>query len=468
MINITDRKKNHPDGLIVLKCTLAKALAAGLMFILLASSPPVAQAQSGYVLIPMDDSQRNHLKAYGVMFEHLLDGNTGKWLLNYRGGSFLTPHTDNMLRQSRIRGVSIEQIPATRARRIIEEVERPNVNMSVVELEKAPRIAVYTPDHTLPWDDAVTLALTYAEVPYETIYNEEVLTGALDEFDWLHLHHEDFTGQHGKFWAAYRNQPWYIRQVRDLEEMASNLGFDKVSGMKKAVVETIRKFIEEGGFLFAMCSGTDTFDIALSAMDVDIVPTQFDGDPADPDANEKLDFSNALAFENFEVTLDPAEYRHGNIDILNVQQRMAEVDEEMDYFTLFNFSAKWDPVPAMLTQNHVSSIRGFYGQTTAFRMETIKNNVVILAQTPGRDEAKYIHGNRGEGFFTFYGGHDPEDYTHRVGDPPTELELFPNSPGYRLILNNILFPAAQKQEMQTYRDTLHRNDRLALFLSQIY
>ncbi len=430
---------------------LFRHIALALLAVVLSGSLVSVQAQSGYVLIPMDDSQRNHLKAYGVMFQHLHDGHTGKWLLNYRGGSFMAPQTESMVRRSRLRGVTMEQITSTRARQIIEQVERPNVNMSVVELEKAPRIAVYTPDHALPWDDAVTLALTYAEVPYETIYNKEVLQGALEEFDWLHLHHEDFTGQHGKFWAAYRNQPWYIRQVRDLEEMASEMGFDKVSEMKKAVVWTIRDFIEEGGFLFAMCSGTDTFDIALAASDVDIVPTQFDGDPADPDANEKLDFRHTLAFENFEVTLDPAEYRHGNIDILNVQQRMAEVDEEMDYFTLFNFSAKWDPVPTMLTQNHVSSIKGFYGQTTAFRKETIKSNVVIMAQTPGRNEAKYIHGNLGEGFFTFYGGHDPEDYTHRVGDPPTELDLFPNSPGYRLILNNILFPAAQKQEMQTLR-----------------
>ncbi len=418
-----------------------------LAFVLMAA--PQVQASSSHILIPMDDGQRNHLKAYGVIFQHLKEGHAGKWLLNYRGGSFLAPQTGNLVRNSRIRGVSTEQISGSRAQQIIEQVERPNVNMSVIELEKAPRIAVYAPDHALPWDDAVTLALTYAEVPYETIYNEEVLDGDLDDFDWLHLHHEDFTGQHGKFWAAYRNQPWYIRQVRDLEEMAAGLGFEKVPDLKKAVVLTIRDYIEQGGFLFAMCSGTDTFDIALAALDVDIVPSELDGDPADPDANERLDFSETLAFENFEVTLDPAEYRHGNIDILNVQQRMAEVDEEMDYFTLFDFSAKWDPVPAMLTQNHVSSIKGFYGQTTAFRKETIKSNVVILAESPGRDEAKYIHGNLGEGFFTFYGGHDPEDYTHRVGDPPTELDLFPNSPGYRLILNNILFPAAQKQEMQT-------------------
>ena len=417
-----------------------------------AISPPAeSRAQSGYVLIPMDDGQRNHLKAYGIIFQHLEDGHTGKWLLNYRGGSFLTPQTGDIVRRSRVRGVSIEEISTDRAGQIIEEVERPNVNMAVMELEKAPKIAVYAPDHTLPWDDAVTLALSYADVPYETIYNEEVLAGELEEYDWLHLHHEDFTGQHGKFWHAYRNEPWYIRQVRDLEEMAADLGFDKVPNMKKAVVWTIREYIEQGGFLFAMCSGADTFDIALAAMEVDIVPTELDGDPADPDANERLDFSNTLAFENFEVTLDPAEYRHGNIDIPDVQQRMAEVDEEMDYFTLFNFSAKWDPVPTMLTQNHVSSIRGFYGQSTAFRKETVKNSVVVMAETPGRDEAKYIHGNLGEGFFTFYGGHDPEDYTHRVGDPPTELELFPNSPGYRLILNNILFPAAQQKEMQTMR-----------------
>ena len=407
------------------------------------------QARASWVLIPMDDGQRNHLKAYGVIFQHLDDGYTGKWLLNYRGGSFLASQTDNLIRRSRTRGVSIEQISDSRASAIINEVEQPNVNMSVIELEKAPRIAVYTPDHTLPWDDAVTLALTYAEVPYETIYNEEVLNGELEDYDWLHLHHEDFTGQHGKFWAAYRNEPWYIRQVRDLEQMAEQMGYEKVPDMKKAVVRTIKDYIRNGGFMFAMCSGTDTFDIALAAMEVDIVPTELDGDPADPDANERLDFSSTLAFHNFEVTLDPAEYRHGNIDILDTQQRMVEVDEEMDYFTLFDFSAKWDPVPTMLTQNHVSSIKGFYGQTTAFRMETLKSNVVVMGKTPGREEAKYIHGNLGEGFYTFYGGHDPEDYTHRVGDPPTELDLFPNSPGYRLILNNILFPAAQQQEMQT-------------------
>ena len=409
-----------------------------------------ASASGGYVLIPMDDGQRNHLKAYGLIYGHLADGHTGKWLLNYRGGSFMAPETSSLVRNSRLRGVSTEIISAARARQIIHQVEQPNVNMSVVELEKAPRIAVYAPDHYLPWDDAVTLALTYAEVPYDVIYNEEVLAGELDNYDWLHLHHEDFTGQHGKFWFAYRNHPWYIRQVRDLEEMADRLGFQKVSEMKRAVVLTIRDYIRNGGFLFAMCSGADTFDIALAAKNVDILPTPFDGDPADPDANEKLDFSQTLAFDNFEVTLDPAEYRHGNIDILDVQQRMQQVDEEMDYFTLFNFSAKWDPVPTMLTQNHVSSIKGFYGQTTAFRLETIKSNVVILAQAPGRNEAKYIYGNYGEGFFTFYGGHDPEDYKHHVGDPPTELDLFPNSPGYRLILNNILFPAAQKQELQTH------------------
>lgn len=404
------------------------------------------QAQTRQILIPMDASQTNHLKAYGVIYNHIAEGSEAQWLLNYRGGSFMAPYSDQLLRRARVRGVYAEVISTAEAQRIIAHIERNDVNMSAVPLEKAPSIAVYTPPHALPWDDAVTLALEYAEIPYTTIYNDEVLAGELSNFDWLHLHHEDFTGQYGKFWAAFRHTPWYQRQVRDLEEMAARNGFSKVSDMKKAVVNTIRDFIGAGGFLFAMCSGTDTFDIALAAYGVDIVPTPFDGDPMDPNAQEKLDFSRTLAFHNFELERDPAEYRHANID---VPVRLNEVDESMDFFTLFEFSAKWDPVPTMLTQNHVSSIKGFYGQTTAFRKETIKSSVVILAEIPGRNEAKYIHGNFGEGFFTFYGGHDPEDYTHRVGDPPTDLSLHPNSPGYRLILNNVLFPAAQKKKQRT-------------------
>jgi len=408
-----------------------------------------ASLHAQYVLIPMDQSQTNHLKAYGIIFNHLSDGYEAQWLLNYRGGSFMAREQNDIVRKSRLRNVSIQQISDAQAQRIVREVESNSVNMASVPLQTAPRIAVYSPPHALPWDDAVTLALDFAEVPYDVIYNTEILNGALENYDWLHLHHEDFTGQFGKFWGAFRHTPWYQRQVRELEEMARSLGFNKVSEMKLGVVHTIRDFIGNGGFLFAMCSGTDTFDIALAATDVDIVPAELDGDPYDPNVNEKLDFNQTLAFENFTVNLNPGEYKHGSIDVPNVNLRLQQVDQTMDYFTLFEFSAKWDPVPTMLTQNHVSSVRAFYGQTTAFMMDTIKSNVVILGKNAARQEARYIHGNFGDGTFTFLGGHDPEDYTHRVGDPPTNLELFPNSPGYRLILNNILFPAAQKQKLRT-------------------
>lgn len=417
-----------------------------LVLIFLLSGSFVVKAQ--YVLIPMDQSQTNHLKAYGIIYNQIAEGYSANWLLNYRGGSFLARNQGDIVRNARLRNVRIEQITDAQAQRIIREVESNNSNTALVPLQEAPSIAVYSPSQALPWDDAVTLALTYAEVPYDVIYNDEILQGALEEYDWLHLHHEDFTGQYGKFWAAYRHTPWYQRQVRELEEMAARNGFSKVSDMKTAVVLTIRDFVGNGGFMFAMCSATDTFDIALAAKEVDIVPQEFDGDPVDSNANARLDFTQTLAFENFELTFNPAEYRHGNID---VPVRLGQLDEALDYFTLFEFSAKWDPVPTMLTQNHVSSVKGFYGQTTAFRMETIKSNVVVLARNSGRDEAKYIHGNFGDGFWTFYGGHDPEDYTHRVGDPPTDLDLFPNSPGYRLILNNILFPAAERQELKTER-----------------
>jgi hypothetical protein len=407
-------------------------------FILLLSG---ANAQQ--ILIPMDATQTNHLKAYGIIFNHLKDGYTAKWLLNYRGGSFMAGIGDDIKKKCRLRNVSFKILSNDAADNIIQQVEKPNVNMAIVPLVKAPKIAVYTPKQSLPWDDAVTLALTYAEVPYTKIWDRGVLKGDLSKYDWLHLHHEDFTGQYGKFWAAYRNQPWYIKEVHDMQQLAHELGFKKVSEEKKAVVRTIKKFVGNGGYLFAMCSGTDTFDIALAAQNVDIVPTPFDGDPPDPNANSKLDFSKTLAFTNFKVNLDPYEYRHSDIDIPN---ELGKINQSIDYFTLFQFSAKWDPVPTMLTQDHVSSIKGFYGQTTAFRKSKIKSNVVILAQTPGRNSVKYIHGNYGKGTFTFYGGHDPEDYTHRVGDPPTDLSLHPNSPGYRLILNNILFPAAKPKK----------------------
>lgn len=418
-----------------------KILALTTILILL---PALSFAQ--YLFIPMDASQSNHLKAYGIIFQHLNEGKTAKWLLNYQGGSFMAPLSDKLQKECTIRGVTCSPISDSKANQIVREIEDVNTNTAVVNLEKAPKIAVYTPKQNLPWDDAVTLALTYAEVPYDKVWDVEVLNGELNNYDWLHLHHEDFTGQYGKFWSAYRNQPWYIKQVQEMEAMAKELGYDKVSHEKKAVARTIKQYVANGGFLFAMCSGTDTFDIALASEGVDIAPTPFDGDPIDPNAQEKLDFSKTLAFENFQIKTNPAEYEHANID---VPVQLNSVSEEIDYFTLFEFSAKWDPVPTMLTQNHVSSIKGFYGQTTAYQKDKIKPSVVVLAESPGRDQVKYIHGNLGRGTFTFYAGHDPEDYTHMVSDPPTDLDLHPNSPGYRLILNNILFPAAKKKKRKT-------------------
>lgn len=398
------------------------------------------------VLIPMDGSQNNHLKAYGVIFNHLLENETGQWLLNYRGGSFLTGRSSDIVRRSRVRGVTVEVISETEARQIISEVEQPNVNTAVINLEKAPEIAVYAPPQSMPWDDAVTLVLDYAEVPYDLIYDKDVLSGSLEEYDWLHLHHEDFTGQFGKFYSIYRNSPWYITQVNKQQDLATELGYSKVSELKLDVVLEIRNYVGNGGFLFAMCSGTNTFDIALAAEQLDIVPSELDGDPMDPNVNDRLDYSNTFAFHNFRVSTDAYKYEHDDID---AEVNLNRISESLDYFTLFDFSAKWDPVPTMLTQNHVSSIPGFYGQTTAFVSDKVKNNVVILAESPGREQVKYLHGNYGQGTFTYYAGHDPEDYTHRVGDPPTDLSLHTSSPGYRLILNNILFPAAQKEKRET-------------------
>ncbi|MEX0609313.1 MAG: asparagine synthetase B [Balneolaceae bacterium] len=415
-----------------------------IFFIFALSTVAFAQQQ---VLIPMDASQTNHLKAYGVIFNHISDGNTAQWLLNYRGGSFLANTDSDIVRKSRLRNVQIEMISSSEARQIIADVERNSSNTSVVNLEKIPKIAVYTPDQALPWDDAVTLALTYAEVEYDKIWDVEVLEEKLDEYDWLHLHHEDFTGQYGKFWGSYRHMPWYIAQVKQMEAMATELGFTSVSEQKKEVARTIKRYVGQGGFLFAMCSGTDTFDIALAAEGVDIAPTQFDGDPADPNARDRMDFSETFAFQNFGIVLDPGEYEHADIDV--PPNTINQIDQSLDFFTLFDFSAKWDPVPTMLTQNHVSSVRGFYGQTTAFQKDKVKSSVVVLGESPGREQVKYLHGNFGEGTFTYYAGHDPEDYKHLVNDPPTDLALHPNSPGYRLILNNILFPAAKKKKKKT-------------------
>ncbi len=397
------------------------------------------------LLIQMDLSQTDHLKAYGVTFNELKAGETADWLLNYRGGSFFLNYSDELAMKCRIKGVSFEKVPAVQAVEIYSLVQSEEQNMEVVRLEKAPEIAVFVPEGYLPWDDAVTLALDYAEVEFDKIWLEEILRGDLKKYDWLHLHHEDFTGQYGKFYASFRNAQWYIEQQLLYEREAKKLGFKKVSEMEKAVVLTIREYIGQGGFLFAMCSATDSYDIALAAVNTDIAERMYDGDAADADAQEKLDFSNTLAFENFTIEANPLIYEYSDIDI----QPQEVGNQNNDYFTLFDYSAKYDPVPSMLIQNHVNVIRGFMGQTTMFRKRLIKNSVYLLAERAGTDQVKYIHGNYGRGTFTFYGGHDPEDYTHAVGDPPTDLSLKKNSPGYRLILNNILFPAAKKKKQKT-------------------
>ncbi len=398
------------------------------------------------ILIPMDVRQSDHLKAYGVAFWSLMQGQDVDWLLNYRGGSFLIPAFPALEQELRIRNVHFEQLGGAATARILAEVESNETNTATVRLEKAPRIAVYAPNQTLPWDDAVLLAMTYAEVPYDMIYDDEILAGKLSEYDWVHLHHEDFTGQYGKFYAMYRNQPWYIEQQRRAEAAARRHGFRKVSALKLKVSQTIAEYVSGGGFLFSMCSGTDTFDLAMAAHNTDIAPSPFDGDPIDPDALAKLDFSRSFAFQNFKPSFNPMEYEHSDIDVAPPPPMQQPL---LDYFTLFEFSAKWDPVPSMLTQNHVATVKGFMGQTTSFRKSLIKPHVVVMGEAPGQDRVRYLQGAYGQGTFTFYAGHDPEDYKHLVGDPPTDLALHKNSPGYRLILNNILFPAARKKKQKT-------------------
>jgi len=398
------------------------------------------------LLIPMDATQRDHLKAYGVTFWTLKRNINVEWFLNYRGGSFLMDALPEIQRECQVRGVTTEPVDASRLGQIYATLE--NNNMDVVLLEKAPRIAVYTPPNKQPWDDAVTLALTYAEVPYATVYDEDVLSGGLAKYDWLHLHHEDFTGQHGKFWYNYRNAPWYRQQEQEYQALAQQLGFSTVPALKKMVALALKEYVVKGGFLFAMCSATDSWDIALAARDVDIAGIPFDGTPPDPNTSARLDFSKGIAFENYHLYTDPIIYEYSSIDIPPSHQPLIR-SAENDYFTLFEFAAKYDPVPTMLTQNHVGVIKGFMGQTTNFRRNTLKKSVVILGEREGTEEVRYIHGNLGKGTFTFLGGHDPEDYQHFVGDPPTNLALHPNSPGYRLILNNILFPAARKKERKT-------------------
>ncbi|MBR4265159.1 MAG: asparagine synthetase B [Bacteroidales bacterium] len=397
------------------------------------------------ILIPMDETQTNHLKAYGVCYAILEKGMSAEWLLNYRGGSFLSDYNQDIATMCRLRNVKFEQIADGAANQILTEISRNDVNMEQIKLEKAPKIAVYAPKTYKPWDDAVMLVLTYAEIPYTVVYDEEILTGELSKYDWLHVHHEDFTGQFGKFYAMYKNAPWYINQVKEFTALAQKMGFSKVSQLKLAVAKTMKDFVGEGGFMFAMCSATDSFDIALSAEGVDICQPMFDGDGIDPDCQKKLDFNKTFAFKDFKLEIDPNIYEYSNIDATRTRQ----VGQNDDVFTLFDFSAKWDPVPTMLVQNHEAVINGFMGQTTAYRKELIKSSVLILGENKSLNEARYIHGEYGKGTWTWYAGHDPEDYVHYVGDPKTDLDVHPNSPGYRLILNNVLFPAAKKKKMKT-------------------
>ena len=403
--------------------------------------------KASYLLIPMDKTQTNHLKAYGIAYWILEKDVEIDWLLNYRGGSYLVQYNKVFEDECIIRNVSYQVITDVQAASIRQQIAEPDINMDILSLYKVPRIAVYSPKNKQPWDDAVTLALTYAEIPYTLIYDEEVIGGLLPMYDWLHLHHEDFTGQYGKFWANYRNFPWYQEDVRASEEMANKLGFKKVSELKLAVAKNIRDFVLGGGYLFAMCSATDSYDVAMAADQVDICDVMFDGDPMDPQAQGKLNYDNCLAFKNFTLVKNPAEYEISDIDITYTRPRT--INEANDYFSLFEFSAKWDHIPTLLTQNHERIIKGFMGQTTAFNEALIKSNVVIMGENKAAGEARYVHGEFGKGFWTFYGGHDPEDYQHRIGDPPTDLNLYPNSPGYRLILNNILFPAAKKKKEKT-------------------
>jgi len=405
--------------------------------------PFITRAAS--ILMPMDEAQKNHLKAYGIAFWVLKNGGEVDWLLNYRGGSFMTAYDKKLEDECNIRGISYEVLADAKVSEIITQVSDPSVNMDLVKLQKAPKIAVYSPKNKLPWDDAVTLVLKYAEIPFDLVYDEEVIRGDLPKYDWLHMHHEDFTGQYSKFFAGFSNAQWYVDDKKAQEDMAAKLGFKKVSKMKLAVVQRIRDFTAGGGFLFAMCSGTETFDVALAAGNTDICESMFDGDPADPNAQSKLDFTQTFAFQNFNLDMNPLSHRFSDIDVTTTR----EVDRTNDFFTLFDFSAKWDVVPSMLTQNHDKVIKGFMGLTTAFNKNTIKPGVTIMGDMKTANEVRYIHGEYGKGQWTFYGGHDPEDYQHQISDPPTDLNLHPNSPGYRLILNNVLFPAAKKKKQKT-------------------
>lgn len=420
---------------------MKKNILLGLLLMMLC-----APVFGSYILIPMDDEgQKEHLKAYGLTYWVLTQGIEADWLLNYRGGSFCIKDMPAIQSECKIRGVSYEIIADAAYSKILADIADPGVNMDMVKLQKPPRVAVYSPKSKLPWDDAVTLVLTYAEIPYDVIYDEEVMTDALAKYDWLHLHHEDFTGQYGRFYSSFKNTEWYKNDVKANEEMAKKLGFSKVSEMKLGVAKKIKEFVAGGGFLFAMCSATDSYDIALDSDGLDVCEHMYDGDGTTPQYWTKLDYSKGFAFKDYKISTNPLEYEFSNID--NTSTR--NVPKTQDYFTLFEFSAKWDPVPSMLCQNHTTTVKGFMGQTTAFNKNYIKSSVLIMGETKAANEARYIHGELGKGTWSFLGGHDPEDYQHLVGDPVTELALHPNSPGYRLILNNILFPAAQKKKQKT-------------------
>lgn len=401
--------------------------------------------RASQVLIPMDVAQANHLKAYGIAYWVLNQNVTVDWLLNYRGGSFAMPYAPAIETECKIRGVSYEVIADGQYGAILSDIANPEQNMDLMKLEKAPKVCVYSPKNKLPWDDAVTMVLTYAEIPYDIVYDDEILDGNLLKYDWLHLHHEDFTGQYGKFYFSYNNAQWYQEDVAGQEARAQRRGFAKVSQMKLAVAKAIKEFVFGGGFMFAMCSATDSYDIALAAQNTDICDVMFDHDPPSPNAQQELDYNQCLAFENWHLRSNPYEYEYSDIDA-NFGRT---VQKDLDYFTLFDFSAKWDPVPTMLCQNHTKTVKGFMGQTTAFNKKFIKSSVLVMGQNKSANEARYIHGELGKGLWTWYGGHDPEDYQHLVGDPPTNLDLHPNSPGYRLILNNVLFPAARKKKQKT-------------------
>tara|TARA_B110000263_G_scaffold82321_1_gene72013 strand:+ start:263 stop:1537 length:1275 start_codon:yes stop_codon:yes gene_type:complete len=414
-------------------------------FLTLLLSLTIYLSHASYILIPMDQNQTNHLKAYGIAFLAIQNEISINWLLNYKGGSFLIKNNELIENECNIRGVSYNIIADLQSNKILRDISSNEVNQEIIRLEKTPRVAIYSPKNKQPWDDAVTLALTYAEIPYDIIYDEEILSNLLPLYDWLHLHHEDFTGQYGKFYASFKNTTWYKDQKSLYEINAKKLGYDKVSQEKLAVAKEIKKFVLGGGFLFAMCSATDSYDIALASEGIDICQHMFDGDAIDNNINEKLDFSKTLAFKDFNLIRDPNKYEFSSIDATQTRR----IKANLDFFTLFDFSAKWDPIPTMLCQNHMQVIKGFMGQTTSFKNQYLKSDVIVMGETKMSNEARYIHGKLGNGTWTFYGGHDPEDYQHKVGDPKTDLSLHPNSPGYRLILNNILFPAAKKKKLKT-------------------